>query len=213
MDGDVAGARRERNVGKVEVGLADSRPHERAVRAREHVELTRYLVGAGHRDADGESATVVGVATDPAVLVPWDVGDASVTADRLEERFDAVVRALGAEAMAGARDRRKVEEAVIADNARAPSDSRSKPCIARPTITVGGARPPRRPSPSRYVGAARSMSAEIASISRDRRDRRCVGSRPSRGSGASRTVVVGPERAIELQGRPSRSSRVTDPGV
>ena len=108
-------------------------------------------VGAGHRDADGEAAAVVGVAADAAVLVPRDVGDALGDADRLEQRLDAVVRALACRTRGPApRDRREVEEARVFEQRRGHRRIRGR----RPASARGGVSPSavrahhERPSPS-----------------------------------------------------------------
>ena len=80
------------------------------MRARERPQLSRCRVGAGDRDADGQTAAFVRVTADSAVLVPRDVGDPFGDPDRLEQCLDAVACALLPELVTGLRDRRKVEE-------------------------------------------------------------------------------------------------------
>ena len=179
----------ERHLGQIEVGLADARPHERAVRTRERPQLTRDRVGARHRDADGQAAAVVGVAADPAVLVPRDVGDALGHADRLEQRFDAVVRALACRTRArrprstrgrGTARRRcsDVRAVRLAVEALHPHEAR---------LAVGGARPPRA---AVALGVGRRGAVHVGRdrvhLRRRRTALRCAGSPRSRGSGASR---------------------------
>ena len=206
----------ERHLGQVEVGLADARPHERAVRTGDHPQLTRHRVGARHRDADGQPAAVVRVATDAAVLVPRDVGDAFGHADRLEQRLDAVARALGAEAVAGAGDGREAEEAlVVEERVRAVRFAVEALHADEPRVAVGGARPPRS---AVALGVRRCGAVHVG---RDRvhlrfveQLRRCAGSPRSRGSDASRRGRRrGRNARVRSRGRPSRSSSETDPGV
>ena len=72
------------------VAPEERRPHEGPVAARHHPELTRGLVRARDRDADGEPAALVAVTPERAVLVPGDVGDALHDTDRLDERLEGV---------------------------------------------------------------------------------------------------------------------------
>ena len=62
---------------------AGRRPDQCPVGAGHDAQLARLRVGTGHRDADGERAALVGVATQAAVLVPGNVRDALHDADRL----------------------------------------------------------------------------------------------------------------------------------
>src|SRR5262249_35808913 len=114
-DRDVAGLGRERNVGEVEIGLANARPHERAVRSRDHSQLTGNLVGARDRNADGHPAALVRMPADPAVLVPRDVGDPFGYTDRLEQRLDAVLGALAAEFVARTRNPGERQKAIVVE--------------------------------------------------------------------------------------------------
>src|SRR5947207_9452164 len=61
MEGHVAGARGQVDLGEVAVGLPELGPDEGAVGAGEDAELARFGIGAGDRDADGEATAIVAV--------------------------------------------------------------------------------------------------------------------------------------------------------
>src|SRR5258708_3155876 len=84
------------------------------------------------------------MATDPAVLVPRDVGDSLGDTDGLEQRLDAVVRTLAPELVADAGDLRQVEEAgVFGDGAGAVGLAVETLHAHEARLAVGGAGPPR----------------------------------------------------------------------
>ena len=161
---------------------------ERAVRTGQRPQLTRLGVGAGHRDADRQAATLVRVPPDAAVLVPRDVGDAFAHADRLEQCLDLVVRAPAAELVAAGRDVGEGKEASVFEE----RGSRRRFAVEalhpdEPRVAIGGPRPPR--APVALVVRRRGTCPcrrRLRPSRRRRRRRRCARSPRSRGTGASR---------------------------
>jgi hypothetical protein len=87
----VTGLGRQRHVGQSRAGRIEKRrPHQRSVRSGDDAQLARAGSSAGDGDPDGQGAAVVAVPAQAAVLVPRDVGDAALHADRLEQALDPV---------------------------------------------------------------------------------------------------------------------------
>ena len=166
VDGDVARRRSGgRSTGRSELRTHERRLHERAVRTRDDAQLTGSGVGAGHRDADREAAAPVGVHAERAVLVPRHVGDALDDADRLHERLDAVAVLSRQVVVVG--EPADAQEAVAREQL---ADVVGECSLERDCMRTQRSSPSavlahhERPSSRAYVGRARSMSAEIASI-------------------------------------------------
>ena len=90
VNGDVAGAGRERDrrqpPGVSKEGGLDEGP----VGTGHDPELSRALVGAGDRDPNRQAAAARGMPPEAAVLVPRQVGNTLDDADGLDERLDLV---------------------------------------------------------------------------------------------------------------------------
>ncbi len=102
-----------------------------------------------------------------------------------------------------------------ATSALACSDARSNPCMRTRRVSPAAVRAHQeRPSPSVYVGAAWSMSADIASISdASKSPSMCRNPAVSRKWRISSRSSSGRNVCVRSSGRPSRSSRAIDPGV